>query len=137
MATAELAVRYGDQDVEVWEESSVAEHRRLRTEPFSPAGIDPGEPYAIQRLYLARKGRYGRGRPRPFAEPKHAVSDQAFEVLPTVAFSLSVLGLVAVILALVEREPAYLIPGIVATLVFGILGSVAWYIKTLVRKVKT
>lgn len=130
MAMTELAWSYSEQDAEEWQGASVAEQKRLRTEPFSPARIDLGESYAIRGLYRAR-------RPRLFAEPKHVVADLAFEILPTVAFSLSVLGLVAVVLALVEREPAYLIPGIVATLVFGILGSVAWYIQKLVRKVKT
>ena len=136
MATADLVWSYRDQGAEDWQEASVAELARLRTEPYSPAGIDPEESYAIQRLYRARSGRSGRGSPRLFAEPKHVVADLAFEILPTVGFLLSVLGLVAVVLALVEREPAYLIPGIVATLVFGILGSVAWYIKMLVRKAK-
>ncbi len=136
MVLAELAVGYGYRGVEDWEELSLAERMRQRTEPFSPAGIDPGESYAIQRLYRARRVRSGRSRTLLFAEPKQIVADLAFEILPTVGFLISVLGLVAVVLALVEREPAYLIPGIVATLVFGILGSVTWYIKTLMRKAK-
>lgn len=135
MATAELALRYRERGVGGWEatsdeyESQDAGLETLRADQFGSDEIGPEFSYAIERLYDARKGRA-----HSDALVERSMFDLAFAAVPTVAFSFSALGLIAAMLAIAEKSPAFFIPGILAALGFVIVGSVAWYLATLMWK---
>ena len=137
MVIAELAVKYGELGVDEWEAtfdktlSRDAALRNLRTETIVTDKTGSEGSYAVERLYRARRDR---PRANDRALDQRGVADLAFAALPTVAFSFSAVGVLAVMLAFAEKEPAYLIPGALAALGFAILGSVTHYIARLMRK---
>lgn len=137
MVTAENVMTYGELGVDEWEATSDQRASRraafsyLRGDPFIFAETGSEVSYAVERLYRAR-----RRRPRSTnkAFNQRDVAYVVFATIPTVAFSISALGVIATILAFAEKEPAYLIPGVLAALGFAVLGSVAYYILRLMRK---
>lgn len=135
----ELVAKYGSLGEGEWETPVNISARRHT--PFDYVGDELNDTsdiglegsYAAQRLYRVHRGRF---RPASWKRDKRNVgaADLAFMAFPTVAFSLAIIGFVAAILALVENEPAYLLPSALAVLGFSVLGWVANYLARLMRK---
>lgn len=139
MAMVELVAKYG------WSSSGASEipdsENVRRNKPYDYTSDELMEPYkiglegsyAVQRLYRMRAGRF------PAASSKYdqrivGAADLVFMAFPTIAFSLAAIGIIATTLALIENEPAFLMPSALAALGFSILGCVAYYLAYLMRK---
>ena len=137
MVTAENVMTYDQLGVDEWEATSderarlVAAFGYPRPHPLILPETGSDVSYAVERLYRARRDRR---RSTNKAFNQRDVAYLVFATMPTVAFSISALGVIATILAFAEKEPAYLMPGVLAALGFAVVGSVAHYILRLMRK---
>lgn len=138
MATVEFVAKYGGLGAGDWESPNNISARRHKSFDYradelhesSDIGLEGS--YAAQRLYRTHRAQI---RVTSLKRDKRnaGVADLAFMAFPTVAFSLAVVGLATAALALVENEPAYLMPGALAALGFSFLGWVAYYLARLMR----
>lgn len=100
-------------------------------DPFRYQYVDLNDSPALQRLDGQQRGNASKRR-LDQARSDFKVNPM-FDVMPIIAFSVAGIGAVAGVFSLVEGQPSLLLPGAVATIIFGLIGAVSYYINRLIR----